>query len=163
MTDFSVVCAKKKDSHFVCLSSHTPLFICSARSIYFCVTFCNFRHTKKPNGIRYLYFKMCIGCCCCGVCVWSQSTFFFFLSTMSNKTQFTRRCINVRWTIKWSRRWELNINYQFGRNRWMKIPNRCSIDKFFEWNSLGVENKNNKKKSTNHAGECFSIVNWIRS
>lgn len=35
MTDFSVVlyllfivCAKKKDSHFVCLSSHTPLFIC---------------------------------------------------------------------------------------------------------------------------------------
>lgn len=27
----------------------------------------------------------------------------------------------------------------------MKIPNRCSIDKFIEWNSLGVENKKNKK------------------
>lgn len=65
------------------------------------------RTLKLCIGYRLLPYR---------VCVWSVDFLFFLLSapcSVCNKTQFNRRCINVRWTIKRSRRWELILITNF--------------------------------------------------
>lgn len=129
MTDFSVVLylffivAGKKDSLCLLVKSYASVHL-SLYFIYFCVTFCNEllaqkkRNGLKPNGIRYSYIEIVHWISTFAVqslCVVCRLTFFLLSAPCSvcNKTQFNRRCINIRWTIKRSRRWELILITNF--------------------------------------------------